>query len=184
MRMKARPPAPPQAAAPAGPDRARARRGAGAPRAPAAVGRARAAAGQPRRHLLLGVRHAQRADEELLPQLRQPARRAPRRLRSSATSASAGGSATSAAARPRRRSLPAHAPAPPAAGAGGSAKRAGVGTINSAAHLGRKFFQVVAILGALGIAVVAIGPWRTEAKDKVRAGSTTRAAWCSRTTRR
>jgi hypothetical protein len=58
----------------------------------------------------------------------------------------------------------------PAAGAGGgrSARRAGEGAINSAAHLGRKFFQVVAILGALGIAVVAIGPWRTEAKDRVR----------------
>jgi hypothetical protein len=58
----------------------------------------------------------------------------------------------------------------PAAGAGGgrSSRRAGEGAINSAAHLGRKFFQVVAILGALGIAVVAIGPWRTEAKDRVR----------------
>jgi hypothetical protein len=56
-----------------------------------------------------------------------------------------------------------------ATGKGGrSGRRAGEGAINSAAHFGRKFFQVVAILGALGIAVVAIGPWRTEAKDKVR----------------
>jgi hypothetical protein len=47
-------------------------------------------------------------------------------------------------------------------------KSGGIGAINSGAHLFRKFFQVVAILGALGIAVVAIGPWRTEAKDKVR----------------
>ena len=59
-------------------------------------------------------------------------------------------------------------PAAGASGAGRSAKGAGVGAINSAAHVGRRFFQVVAVLGALGIAVVAIGPWRTEAKSKVR----------------
>jgi hypothetical protein len=52
--------------------------------------------------------------------------------------------------------------------AGRSGRRAGEGAINSVAHVGRRFFQVVAILGAVGIAVVAIGPWRTEAKDKVR----------------
>jgi hypothetical protein len=58
----------------------------------------------------------------------------------------------------------------PAAGSrrGRSSKGAGVGAINSTAHLARNFFKVVAILGALGIAVVAIGPWRTQAKDKLR----------------
>jgi hypothetical protein len=59
----------------------------------------------------------------------------------------------------------------PAAGTGGagrSAKGAGQGAINSAAHFGRKFFQLVAILGVLGIGVIAIGPWRNEAKSKVR----------------
>jgi hypothetical protein len=59
----------------------------------------------------------------------------------------------------------------PAAGKGGagrSAKGAGEGAINSVAHFGRKFFQLVAILGVLGIGVIAIGPWRNEAKSKVR----------------
>ena len=52
-------------------------------------------------------------------------------------------------------------------GAGRTAMGAGGGAVNSVAHVGRRFFQVVAILGALGIAVVAIGPWRSEAKSHV-----------------
>jgi hypothetical protein len=59
----------------------------------------------------------------------------------------------------------------PAAGKGGagrSAKGAGQGAVNSVAHVARRFFQVVAILGVVGVGVIAIGPWRTEAKSKVR----------------
>jgi hypothetical protein len=60
----------------------------------------------------------------------------------------------------------------PAAGARGGAGRSAVGAggnaINSVAHVARRFFQVIALLGALGIAVVAIGPWRSHAKTKVR----------------
>jgi zinc ribbon protein len=56
----------------------------------------------------------------------------------------------------------------PAAGKGRSTRGAGEGAINSVAHVARRFFQVVAVLGALGIGVIAIGPWRSDAKDKVR----------------
>jgi hypothetical protein len=51
---------------------------------------------------------------------------------------------------------------------GRSTVGAGGNAINSVAHVARRFFQIVALLGALGIAVVAIGPWRTHAKAKVR----------------
>jgi hypothetical protein len=52
-------------------------------------------------------------------------------------------------------------------GASRTAMGAGGGAVNSVAHVGRRFFQVVAVLGALGIAVVAIGPWRSEARSHV-----------------
>jgi hypothetical protein len=52
-------------------------------------------------------------------------------------------------------------------GAGRVGMGAGGGAVNSVAHVGRRFFQVVAVLGALGIAVVAIGPWRSEARSRV-----------------
>jgi hypothetical protein len=69
-------------------------------------------------------------------------------------------------------SAPAPAGTRPAAGkgkrgAGRTAMGAGGGAINSVAHVARRFFQAVAILGALGIAVVAIGPWRSEARSHV-----------------
>lgn len=44
----------------------------------------------------------------------------------------------------------------------------GGGAVNSVAHVARRFFQVIAVLAALGIAVVAIGPWRSHAKSTVR----------------
>jgi hypothetical protein len=70
---------------------------------------------------------------------------------------------------------PKHAAAVPAGtrpvggGSGGrSAIGAGQGAVNSLAHGARRFFQVIAVLGACGIAVVAIGPWRSHARSTVR----------------
>ena len=54
-------------------------------------------------------------------------------------------------------------PEPGAPGAGRGALGAGQGAVNSVAHVARRFFQVIAVLGAVGIAVVAIGPWRAHA---------------------
>ncbi|MEO9175400.1 MAG: zinc-ribbon domain-containing protein [Gaiellales bacterium] len=55
-----------------------------------------------------------------------------------------------------------------AAGAGRGIKGSGAGAVNSVAHVARRFFQVIAVLGALGIAVVAIGPWRAHAHRTVQ----------------
>jgi hypothetical protein len=46
------------------------------------------------------------------------------------------------------------------------------GAVNSVAHFARRFFQVVALLGALGFAVVAIGPWRSHARTTVQGWAT------------
>jgi hypothetical protein len=55
-----------------------------------------------------------------------------------------------------------------AAGAGRTARGGSIGALNSGAHVARKFFQVIAILGALGIGVIAIGPWRSNARRHVQ----------------
>jgi hypothetical protein len=55
-----------------------------------------------------------------------------------------------------------------AAGAGRKAGGGGLGVVNSGAHVARKFFQIIAILGALGIGVIAIGPWRSSARRHVQ----------------
>jgi hypothetical protein len=63
-----------------------------------------------------------------------------------------------------------HAPVPAGsrpevgvAGAGRAVRGTGQGAVNSVAHVARRFFKIIALLGALGIAVVAIGPWRAHA---------------------
>ena len=70
--------------------------------------------------------------------------------------------------RGRTAATPAPAGTRNAAGAGRKAGGAGLGAVNSAASTARRFFQVIAVLGALGIGVVAIGPWRSGAQRHVR----------------
>jgi hypothetical protein len=65
--------------------------------------------------------------------------------------------------------LPAGArPTAGSAGGGHGLVGKGQGAVNSVAHIARRFFQVVALLGALGFAVVAIGPWRSHARTTVQ----------------
>jgi hypothetical protein len=165
MRMKARPPAPPQTAPPAGPTaRAPAEEQARRPPKPPSAEPARpqgnpgdvycSACGTPN----------------------DPSRTYCRSCGNQLAAAAAPAVAPSRVPWWRRifgggrsgSSTPPPAGTRPAAGKSGSAKGAGVGAINTAAHLGRRFFQLVAILGVLGIGVIAIGPWRNDAKDKVR----------------
>jgi hypothetical protein len=166
MRMKARPPAPPQAAPPSGPTaRPPAEEQARRPPKPPSAEPARpqgnpgdtycSACGTPNDP---SRNYCRSCGNQLTAAAAAPAvgpSRVPwwKRIFGSGRSAS---------------STPPPAGTRPAAGKGGSAKGAGAGAINTAAHLGRRFFQLVAILGVLGIGVIAIGPWRSDAKDKVR----------------
>jgi hypothetical protein len=165
MRMKARPPAPPQAAQPQGPTarppaEEQQRR---PPKPPSAE--APRAAGNP------GDVYCSACGTP-----NDPSRNYCRSCGNQLTPGDA--PAVAATRRPWWRRIfggTSAAPAPagtrPAAGkAGGArgAKGAGIGAVNSVAHFARRFFQLIAILGLLGIGVIAIGPWRSDAKDKVR----------------
>ena len=168
MRMKARPPAPPQAAPPAGPSaRAPAEEQARRPPKPPSAEPARpqgnpgdiycSACGTPNDPTR---NYCRSCGNQLTAATAPPVVGAPRASWWRRLLGRGGTPATPLAAGTR--------PAAGKGGAGRSAKGAGQGAVNSVAHVARKFFQVVAILGVLGIGVIAIGPWRTEAKDKVR----------------